>query len=166
MKKRGLERSWEVLRVSRRPLWSWPVLAHVGAMLRHYWQQDGCQDHHLGDQERQNEPRWLQRGCQIEPRWHAGLRIRGLEGSGEVLGVSWKQFRTMLARSWPDLAHVGAMLRHFWQQDGCQYGHLGDQERQDEPRWRPRGCQMELRWHLGLEIRSFYVDFGIILDAF
>ena len=30
----------------------------------------------------------------------------------------------MLARSWPVLVHVGVMLRHFWQQDGCQDGHL------------------------------------------
>ena len=48
--------------------------------------------HHLGEQERQNEPRWLQSGCKIEPRWDPGLRVRGLEGSGEVLGVSWRPF--------------------------------------------------------------------------
>ena len=42
----------------------------------------------------------------------------------------------------------------------------GAQEPQDEPRWRPRGCQIEPRWHPGLEIRSFYNNFGIIFDAF
>ena len=50
-------------------------------------------------------------------------------------------------------------VAHFGQQDGCQDGHLGDQER-------PRGCQSQLRWHPGLEIRSFYINFGIIFDAF
>ena len=47
-------------------------------------------------------------------------------------------------------------VAHFGQQDGCQDGHLGDQECQDVPRWRPRGCKIELRWHLGPEIERFY----------
>ena len=41
-------------------------------------------------------------------------------------------------------------VAHFGQQDGCQDGHLGDQERQDERRWRPRGGKIEPRWHPGL----------------
>ena len=57
-------------------------------------------------------------------------------------------------------------VAHFGQQDGCQDGHLGDQERQDEPRWRPRGGKIEPRWHPGLEIGSFYINFGIIFGAF
>ena len=36
---------------------------------------------------------------------------RGLEVSGEVLPVSRGRYWTMLPRSWPVLAHVGAMLR-------------------------------------------------------
>ena len=47
----------------------WCYVAHSG-------QQDVCQDGHLGDQERQDEPRWRPRGCQIEPRWHPGLEIQ------------------------------------------------------------------------------------------
>ena len=67
-----------------------PVLAHVGAMLGHHWQQDGCLDRHLGDEEFQNQPRWCARGCKIEPRWHQD----GILGSEfEVwwaLGRSWE----------------------------------------------------------------------------
>ena len=57
-------------------------------------------------------------------------------------------------------------VAHFGQQNGCQDGHLGDQECQDEPRWRPRGCKIELRWHPGLESGSFYINLGVIFDAF
>ena len=39
------------------------------------------------------------------------MKNQGLEGSGEVLGISQEPFWKMLARSWPALAHVGAMLR-------------------------------------------------------
>ena len=38
----------------------------------------------------------------------------------KVSRVSQKSFWAMLARSWVVLAHVGAMLRHLWQQDGDQ----------------------------------------------
>jgi len=39
------------------------------------------------------------------------VKNRGLEGSGEVVRVSRGAFWTMLARSWPVLVRVGAMLR-------------------------------------------------------
>ena len=53
-------------------------------------------------------------------------------------------------------------VAHFGQQDGCQDGHLSDQEYQDEPRWR----QIAPSWHLGFEIHSFYFNFGFMFDAF
>ena len=64
-----------------------------------------------------------------------------------------------LRSCWCYVAHVG-------QRDGCQDGHLGDHECQDGPRWRLRGCKIELRWHPGLEIGSFYINLGDIFDAF
>ena len=50
----------------------------------------------------------------------------------------------------PCLGSCWSYVATFLATTGCQDGHLGDQERQDEPRWRPRGGQMEVRWHRGL----------------
>ena len=42
------------------------------------------------------------------------------------------------------------MLELCWGQDG----YFGDQDCQNEPRWRARGCKIESRWHPGLKIRG------------
>ena len=118
------------------------MLAHVGAMLGHFWQQDGCQDHHLGDQERQNEPTWHQRGCKIEPRWHPGLRIRGLEGSGEVLGSLGGHFE----RYWLEVGLSWLMLELCCGISGSKMAAkmaiLAIKSAKMAPKRRPNGAKM------------------------
>ena len=135
-------------------------------MLEHYWQQDGCQDRHLGDQEWQHEQRWRARGCKIEPRWHSWAQN---SRSGGICGGPGGLLEAILNDVGSKLACLGSCwcyVVHFGQQNDCQDGHLGDQECQDEPRWRPRGCKIELRLHPGLESGSFYINLGVIFDAF
>ena len=97
------------------------------------------------------------------------LKIDEKSRSGGIWGGLGGLSEAILNDIGSKLACLGSCwcyVAHFGQQDGCQDGHLGDQERQDEPRWRPRGGKIEPRWHPGLEIGSFYVNFGIIFGAF
>ena len=87
-------------------------------------------------------------------------RIRGgLVGLSEAILIDVGSKLVCLGSCWSYVAT-------FLATNGCQDGHLGDQECQDGPRWRPKGCKIELRGHPGLEIRSFYINFGFIFDAF
>ena len=96
-------------------------------------------------------------------RFCGKLRSGGIWGGlGGLSGAILNDVGSKLAR----LGSCWCYVAHFGQQDGCKDRHLGDQERQDEPRWRPRGCKIEPRWHPGLRIRSFESNFGIILVAF
>ena len=71
----------------------------------------------------------------------------------------------MMGRLWAVLAHVGAMLRHLWQQDGDQEPEHAPRWPQDEPRWRPRGCQIQPLWRSWVDFESFWDQFSIILEA-
>ena len=72
----------------------------------------------------------------------------------------------MLARSWPVLAHVGAMLRHFWRQMAAKMAILAIKSAKMSQDGAQEAAKFELRGRPGLEIRSFYTNFGIIFDAF
>ena len=81
-----------------------------------------------------------------------------------------------LRRSWGSLGSLGSHFGRCWLEVGLswlmlviccalQAARSRDQECQDEPRWRPRGYQIDLRWHPGI-LGSKLGAFTAILVSF
>ena len=72
---------------------------------------------------------------------------------------------TMLVRSWLVLLHVKVICNTFWLAIGWRPNqYLRNQERQDEPTWRPRGYKIKQRWHPGLKLEVISNAFLMIID--
>ena len=86
--------------------------------------------------------KWL-KICQIMMKYWLGFgeKLR----SGGILGGPGGLSEAILNDNGSKLACLGSCwchVAHFGQQDGCQDGHLGYQECQDEPRWGPRAAKV------------------------
>ena len=71
-----------------------------------------------------------------------------------------------MARSWPVLAHVGIMLRILGSKMAAKMAILAIKNAKMSQDGAQEAAKFELRGRPGLEIRSFYTNFGIIFDAF
>ena len=68
----------------------------------------------------------------------------------------------MLARSWPVLAHVGAMLRHFWRQMAAKMAILAIKS----AKMSQDGAQEAAKWSQDGILVSRFEDFASILVSF